>query len=154
MFTLYVARDRRDPARHDTGSVLCLQLLPHLAPDTVSIEECTSKRHPAWCRGTPTLYDIGTGDVWEGFDAIEALQTMALEFARKAPPAASAAGARRPPASAASATAPVTAASAPPGNDPWAITSIQEVEDEEEADGGDKKITQDDLQRFMQSRGN
>lgn len=81
MLTLYVARDRRDARRHDTGSVLCINLCDALRTVDVQIVECPLARHPHWLVGTPTLHSHESNDVWRGHEAVAHLQHLALQEA-------------------------------------------------------------------------
>lgn len=81
MLTLYVARDRRDARRYDTGSVLCINLCDALRTVEVNIVECPLARHPHWLVGTPTLHGHESNDVWKGHEAVAHLQHLALREA-------------------------------------------------------------------------
>ena len=155
--TLYVARDKRDPTRHDTGSVLCLQLVDVVAPLLeVSVEESDGKRKPPWLVGTPTLRE-DSGEMSQGFQAIQRLQTIALNAAEARGAAGAKSSKRRPEAingratSAPAAPAPTPAPAPPAGgadDDLWQPRIDEnDVEVEE-----NPKISSEDLARANASR--
>lgn len=152
---LYVARDKRRPARHDLGSVLCLRVLDLLPDGAVRVHDCDQMRgpKPAWLTGTPTLA-TGDAQVLRGHEALLHLQRVAVETARSS--TCPTRPARRPPPT--DATPPPSGPPPPPAaaaevgqdDDPWE-TRIDDHEDEEEPLGS-RKITSDDLVRATQMR--
>lgn len=81
--TLYVARDKKRTTQYDLGSVLCMQLMDLLPPGTVNVVVCDgpTPQDPTWLIGTPTLCFQNTANVYRGFDALQALQRLAVELA-------------------------------------------------------------------------
>lgn len=147
-FTLYVARDKRKPSRHDLGSVLCMQTLEYLPRDLVAVQTCTaaSSSYPAWLTGTPTLHAHHSGEVWRGHQAVSELQRMA--FSQRAPKAT-----RHPPPGPPQGP---RGGGRPPEEGPDAeLEGLWEggvAEEEEEEDSLPKKLTSDDLARALESR--
>lgn len=152
---LHVARDKRDFARHDLGSVLCLNVLDLLPSDAVQVREWDARApRPAWLTGTPTLV-APTDEVFQGHQALAYLQRLAVDtaatkHAKTAPPAVR----RTPPPAAA---APATAAPARTdendvdGSSLWE-SRIGDGERDDEDEEPARKITGDDLARAMRAR--
>lgn len=83
-FTLYVARDRRHPARNDVGSVLCLQSMRDVPDGHVTVIACERMRtRPSFLRGTPTMVDDDTGEVFAGHAAVRRMHLLALYHAEQ-----------------------------------------------------------------------
>ena len=166
-WTLYVARDKRWPRRHDVGSVLCLEVADTLG-DALDIVECTSDvaSRPGWLVGTPTL---ATDDgIFRGHSCFSELLRAALTEARaqgaeaQKAPSAVAKGGRghtmptvrlRPEGGAKSAHSAVgeSAAVGDGGDedDPWIVPT------HDDDDGGvedERKLTSADLARALQQR--
>lgn len=150
---LHVARDKRYPTRHDLGSVLCLNVLSLLPPDTVQVREWDDPHapRPTWLVGTPTLV-TPNDEIYRGHQALAYLQRLAVDLAKKAKPAA---------------TAP--SKSPPPPKQPAKRTAPRDDEEEEEepaeslwesriGDGDVEddepagKVTSEDLARAMRAR--
>lgn len=156
--TLYVARDKRQPSRHDVGSVLCLQLVETISPALkVDVHQCDNARdRPPWLTGTPTLHE-DNGSKSQGFEAVQRLQTIAMEVAeargrdaRRKPTATAAQGSSSVAARSASVVAPGDIAVAP-GNeddDMWG----SRIDDDDEEVQEPRKISADDLARVNASR--
>ena len=81
MFILYVAHDRKVQTRHDTGSILCMNLIPKLS-EGIQIQVVEASLHmrnlPQWLVGTPTLVCESTGDIWRGHEALSQLQQLVI----------------------------------------------------------------------------
>jgi len=165
MFTLYVAPDRRRPSQYDVGSVVCVRTLESVPEGRVRVVNCaTLVRRPDFLRGTPTLVDDETNEVYTGHHALHRLQLLSLYHAeeygklqvRRDDGTRRSGAQRRGP----------TAATEAPWSDPppavddvdgtlWAST-IDDTDVAEEAEqslGGDRKLTSDDLARVMSDRG-
>lgn len=159
---LHVARDKRHPARHDLGSVLCLNVLELLPPETVQVREWDDPRapRPAWLTGTPTLV-TPKDEVFRGHQALAYLQRLAVDMA-KATTQPRPSKARPSPPSAANPqqreAAPPSVSSPPTGDDDpedGGVGSLWEtriVDDATEEDEPTRKITGDDLARAMRAR--
>lgn len=84
MFTLYVARDKRNPRRHDIGSVLCMKTLNNIPNDEVTTIDCSDiASRPNFIRGTPTLVDRETNEIYTGHSALDRLQLLSLYHAEQ-----------------------------------------------------------------------
>lgn len=161
---LYVAADKRQPQRHDVGSILCLRALDLLpASHAPAVRDATAVRpRPQWLVGTPTLR-LPDGDTLRGHEAVEHLQRLAVELARAE--AAAPKTTRPPPRPLAPAPVGLVAArAAPPAATPPLVDD--DVDDEVDAlfasriaddgdddgDVGARKITGDDLARALRAR--
>lgn len=164
MFTLYVAPDRRRPTQYDVGSVVCIRTLESVPEGRVRVVNCaTLVRRPEFLRGTPTLVDDETNEVYTGHHALHRLQLLSLYHAEEYGKLQGTRGDDRAP------RGPTPArrdpAPSPPSSDPpppvddddgalWAST-IDDADVAQEAEqslGGDRKLTSDDLARVMSDR--
>ena len=84
MFTLYVAPNKRRPTQHDVGSVLCMKTLQNVPAGEVKVINCaTLSARPSFLRGTPTLVDTETNEVYTGHHALHRLQLLSLYHAEQ-----------------------------------------------------------------------
>lgn len=87
MYTLFVARDKRVPSRHNIGSVLCMDIVRQLEESTIAVQvqEVTGKEGnlPKWLTGTPTLLDSETGERNTGTRALGRLQGLLVRLAEE-----------------------------------------------------------------------
>ena len=84
MFTLYVAPNKKRPTQHDVGSVLCMKTLQNIPDGVVQVLNCaTLSTRPSFLRGTPTLVDDGTNEVYTGHHALHRLQLLSLYHAEQ-----------------------------------------------------------------------
>lgn len=84
MFTLYIAKDKRNHRRHDLGSVLCLKTLQHIPRGEVKTVDCDDlTSRPSFLSGTPTLVDESTGEMYTGHNALDRLQMLSLYHAEQ-----------------------------------------------------------------------
>ena len=84
MFTLYVAPNKRRPTQHDVGSVLCMKTLQNVPTGEVKVINCaTLSTRPLFLRGTPTLVDTETSEVYTGHHALNRLQLLSLYHAEQ-----------------------------------------------------------------------
>ena len=84
MFTLYVAPNKRRPTQHDVGSVLCMKTLQNVPTGEVKVINCaTLSARPSFLRGTPTLVDTETNEVYTGHHALNRLQLLSLYHAEQ-----------------------------------------------------------------------
>ena len=165
MFTLYVAPNKKRPTQHDVGSVLCMKTLQNIPDGVVQVLNCaTLSTRPSFLRGTPTLVDDGTNEVYTGHHALHRLQLLSLYHAEQYGKAQASADRRRdggggrrggpmpPPPS-----RPTASERDDDGGDisnMWEST-IDEADLEEEAEqtlSGDRKLTSDDLSRALSDR--
>ena len=79
-WTLYVAKDKKVPSRHDAGSVLCLDLLTLVPQGAVNVVECCPSSHPSFIDGTPSLI-ADEARALTGTNAIRRLQDLAIYHA-------------------------------------------------------------------------
>jgi hypothetical protein len=155
---LHIARDKRHPTRHDLGSILCLNVLDLLPPDTVRVREWDDPRapRPAWLTGTPTLV-TPKDEIFRGHQALVYLQRLAVDMtaqlAAASAPKKAPRGVQPPPAAAMKAGPP------PPSHEEEADgvgalweSRIGDGDVEEEDDTSNRKITGDDLARAMRAR--
>lgn len=154
--TLYVARDKRQSSRHDVGSVLCLQLVEAVSPALkVTVHQCDNARdRPPWLTGTPTLHE-DNGSKSQGFEAVQRLQTIAMEVAeargrdaRRKPTATAAQGPSVAARSASVVQSDVAVASGNEDDDMWG----SRIDDNDEEVPEPRKISADDLARANASR--
>ena len=84
MFTLYIATDRRNPRRYDLGSVLCLKTIQNVPRDQVLTVDCDAiQSRPMFLKGTPTLVDESTHEIYTGHNALDRLQILSLYHAEQ-----------------------------------------------------------------------
>lgn len=170
MFTLYVAPNKRRPTQHDVGSVLCMKTLQNVPTGEVKVINCaTLSERPSFLRGTPTLVDTETNEVYTGHHALHRLQLLSLYHAEqygKAQASESNEGRRRgrgggdgrvsipsPP----SRTTTNTHDDDDDGGEisnMWSSTidDAELEEDTEQMMSGDRKLTSDDLSRALSDR--
>lgn len=157
MFTLYVAPNKRRPTQHDVGSVLCMKTLQHVPNGIVRVLNCeTLSARPSFLRGTPTLVDDETSEIFTGHHALHRLQLLSLYHAEQY---GKSQGEGRRPSRGAPAPPPVVAPprddeGEPSSSDMWSST-IDDADLEEDVGqtlSGDRKLTSDDLARVMSDR--
>ena len=154
--TLYVARDRRNRRRHDVGSVLCLRVVQEYLDD-VSVVDCdASTRVPAYVRGTPTVVDEATGDMFTGHNAVQHLHSMAVASAAATVAGKGKVGGGKAVSAAAATTATTAAATTGGGDDllpdAWQ-SSINDNDEHMDEPLGGAKLKADDLARLVPPRG-
>lgn len=173
MFTLYVAPNKRRPTQHDVGSVLCMKTLQNVPEGIVRILNCaTLSARPAFLRGTPTLVDDETNEVYTGHNALHRLQLLSLYHAEQygKSQAKEEEGDRRrgagggghmrrqggppPPPPSSSSSKPADLEEEDGQSAMWSST-IDDADLEEDAGeslSGDRKLTSDDLSRALTDR--
>lgn len=80
MKVLYVGHDRENPADYCPGSILCLSSVNKLHHTNVRVQDTTILRQhsklPDWLNGTPILIDDENGVAIRGIDAYRHLQSL------------------------------------------------------------------------------
>jgi hypothetical protein len=136
---LYVAKDNDDASAYCKGSTVCINMLKSLSNVPVTVQNVhvlmASQTLPPWLDGTPILVDTGSSRIYRGSDALFQISTMMSEEVQR------------------------REASSPKAN---AVEEAEEYIDDvfatdvanENANATvtDGKITNDDLQKFMQER--
>lgn len=183
MHVLYVGYDRRNPQEFCPGSLLCMTLLEKLSTDDVRVQDTRILRQtealPDWLNGTPILVSADDNVPYRGTDAVRVLQRMIesaptvaspehvvapASKARGAPPRMVPQPTRQP--SAAPRTNHVE--SRPPQSATLTADAIQDGGPDldalppdtmengkvENAAIRDDKVTDEDLQRYMEQRKN
>ena len=173
MFTLYVAPNKRRPTQHDVGSVLCMKTLQNVPEGIVRVLNCTTlSSYPSFLRGTPTLVDDETSEIYTGHNAMHRLQLLSLYHAEQYGKAQASRTTTDPrPAVRRGGSATVPSQTRPPSSvtaehdhdltedehdmsSMWSCT-IDDSEVENEAEqtlGGGRKLTSDDLSRALSDR--
>ncbi len=159
--TLFVARDKRHPTRHDLGSLLCLRVCQLLPEGMVEVQECANlAQRPVWLIGTPTLF-TDDGQVFRGHAALDFVERLSIDVAREEGAASAAAqvtqaGKKKnaPPVRAAASRAEDGSTddfSALPASegDLWAPPTEYESDEE---DTGSRKLKQEDFDNAMRER--
>jgi hypothetical protein len=80
---LYVAPDKRVPARLCLGSLLCTNFLQYLPEGMIKVVNASSTTPPLFCKGTPCLYELRTKNVYAGFDAYEYMLNLVVAYAKR-----------------------------------------------------------------------
>ena len=179
---LYVGHDKLQPQQYCPGSTACLKLAKVISKDVLIVQDCgvlleKDVTFPRWLKGTPTLVDRESSNVIVGSEAIEYLRQMKASTTQAAPRGAEGHSvqnahtmpeAQRPTVAVErSAERPRDDFSAPAGSPSVEMETIEPTE----ASGGanteeafapqvdpsqlierDGKVTEDDLQKFMQQR--
>ena len=80
MIVLYVSRDIQDPEMMCPGSIVCLAMIEKIEENLINIQDCDvlrkSKVLPDWLNGTPILVDDERGVPYRGKDAIKQLRIL------------------------------------------------------------------------------
>lgn len=163
MFTLYVAQSKRRPSQHDVGSVLCLRTMQNVPEGIVQVVRCETLGHrPKFLRGTPTLVDQETQEVYTGHHAVHRMHLLSLFHAERygrmqsgkepRPEQPGPLSARRTVAEDQEAAAP-SRASSDDAMDLWKTAIVEEGVEDDEPSIGERKLTSDDLARVAADRG-
>lgn len=170
-YVLYVGRDKHRPADFCPGSLVCLSIVEKIQQSDidVQVQDCTilkqSQQLPDWLNGTPILVCRGEDlDPQRGRAAVDALlelrrrQESGAALGRQKAPSSS----RPPPARIEAVQTRQHAAQADlPPEPPMGFADDNVFEDEEEMVGGSSsvnaqirsdKVTEEDLQKYMQQR--
>lgn len=148
-YTLFVSADRRRRDLLCPGSTLCTEFLEDVPPGAVDVVDCDARDfvRPPWLEGTPTLLDDVARKRWTGHEAVRRLYHMALHRASTA--AAPSKTTHVAPAPTASARRTEEAETEDDLDSAW---QSRIVEEEQEEDRADRKLTGDDLGRLMQTQ--
>lgn len=82
-YILYIAKDKKNPTRHDLGSLICMQQLSQLPEGFVHVQECSPTEHPLEVTGTPTLRSQQHGTMQTGNAAVQQLMALSVRFAEQ-----------------------------------------------------------------------
>ena len=164
-YTLHVAYDQAHPTRYDIGSMICIAVAQRLtAPSHPEVRTvvCSARDRSPQLTGTPTLHEVDDAEPPRcGFEAIEFLLDL-LAAPRPEQAATPPAPTRRRPASSSRSSRTVTFATPP----------VQDHEREEKGEAGgkaatsgddgaeassddddeDRKVTDEDMKKYLQSR--
>lgn len=174
MKVLYVGRDREDPSEYCPGSVVCMSLVEKIEFEEIEVQDCNILRRtqnlPSWLNGTPILIDREDGTPYRGRAAVQHLREILKhqDMRKRAapPPSVPAARSKR------HTSAPPPRMEAPAmsrtgvdqgnerlgddfgsddddnsgnfQNDEFAVQSNAPI--------GNEKVTENDLQRYMEQR--
>ena len=182
MKVLYVGRDRDDPSEFCPGSLVCMSLVEKLDDDAIQIQDCSilrqSQELPDWLNGTPILIDRNSPMPLRGTQAVRMLQSiLKIQDERRSARAARPEKPKPPPRGAMPRMQPIATRQPssqsqsherqeqPPPN--FGLLGTNDNEDDEDdvepmdtmSNGAaanvqirDDKVTEDDLQRYMEAR--
>lgn len=135
MIVLYVSRDIQDPEMMCPGSIVCLSMIEKIEENLINIQDCDvlrkSKVLPDWLNGTPILVDDERGVPYKGKDAIKQLRLLQKQRPRQE-------------------KSKVTDVFKDKQPDDLNSDFRMDVKPIQETSNG--KITEQDLQRFMEAR--
>lgn len=168
MHVLYVGRDRDDPSEYCPGSLVCMTIAEKLDNVEIQIQDCNilrqSQQLPEWLNGTPILVERADPRPLRGTDAVRFLQSLLRQQERVVEPAPTK---KAPPRGAMPRMEPQTTRQpGKPRDVERSSEQFSEAVDEESEDEPmdtmtngasnaqirDDKVTEQDLQRYMEAR--